>query len=81
MYKLYQRENLGVRTKKRKKRASHLRIVPPGPTGANQRWCMDFVTDRLESGLYFRTLMVVDVPTRECLALHADRHLSGRKVA
>ena len=81
VYKLYQRENLGVRTKKRKKRASHLRIVPPAPTGANQRWCMDFVTDRLESGHYFRTLTVVDVFTRECLALHADRHLSGRKVA
>jgi putative transposase len=32
VYKLYQRENLGVRTKKRKKRASHLRIVPQAPT-------------------------------------------------
>ena len=42
---------------------------------------MDFVTDRLEDGHYFRILTVVDVFTRECLALHADRHLSGRKVA
>lgn len=81
VYELYRRENLAVRTKKRKKRASHLRVVPPTPTGPDQRWCMDFVTDRLEDGHYFRTLTVVDVFTRECLALHADRHLSGRKVA
>lgn len=81
VYELYRRENLAVRTKKRKKRASHLRVAPAIPTGANQRWCMDFVSDRLEDGHYFRTLTVVDVFTRECLALHADRHLSGRKVA
>ena len=81
VYELYRQENLAVRTTKRKKRASHLRVVPPPPTGANERWCMDFVSDRLEDGHYFRMLTVVDVFTRECLALHADRHLSGRKVA
>jgi putative transposase len=81
VYELYRLENLAVRTKKRKKRSSHLRVVPPTPTAANQRWCMDFVSDRLEDGHYFRTLTVVDVFTRECLTLHADRHLSGRKVA
>ena len=81
VYKLYRAEDLGVRSKKRKKRASHLRVVPAAPTAANERWCMDFVTDRLEDGHYFRILTVVDVFTRECLALHADRHLSGRKVA
>ena len=64
---------------RRKKRASHLRVVPVTPTGQVQRWCMDFVTDRLEDGHYFRMLTVLDVFTRECLALHADRHLSGRK--
>jgi putative transposase len=81
VYELYRRENLAVRTKKRKKRASHVRVVPATPTGPDQRWCMDFVTDRLEDGHYFRMLTVVDVFTRECVALHADRHLSGRKVA
>jgi putative transposase len=81
VYELYRQENLAVRTKKRTKRASHVRVVPPTPTGPDQRWCMDFVTDRLEDGHYFRTLTVVDVFTRECLALHADRHISGRKVA
>jgi len=81
VYKLCHAEDLGVRSKKRKKRASYLRVVPAAPTGEKQRWCMDFVTDRLEDGHHFRILTVVDVFTRECLALHADRHLSGRKVA
>jgi putative transposase len=70
-----------VRTKKRKKSASHLRVVPLAPTGPDQRWCMDFVYDRLEDGHYFRTLNVLDVCTRECLCIHADRKLSGAKVA
>jgi hypothetical protein len=51
-------------TTKRKKRASHLRVVPPPSAGANERWCMDFVSDRLEDGHYFRMLTVVDVFSR-----------------
>ena len=81
IYALYRAEGLGVRTKKRKKRATHLRVVPPAPTGPDQRWCMDFVYDRLEDGHTFRTLNVLDVFTRECLAIHADRRLSGMKVS
>ena len=42
---------------------------------------MDFVYDRLEQGHPFRTLNVVDVFTRECLVIHADRSLSGAKVS
>jgi putative transposase len=81
VYRLYQEEDLSVRTKKRKKRISHLRVVPAPPTRPNERWAMDFVYDRLEAGHSFRTLNVVDVLTRECLAIHADRQLSGTKVS
>jgi len=78
---LYKLEGLGVRTKKRKKRGSHLRVVPSPPTRPNERWCMDFVQDSLIDGRKFRALTVVDVFTRECLAVHADSSLSGSKVA
>jgi putative transposase len=81
VYRLYKLEGLGVRTKKRKKRASHLRVVPHAPTKPNERWSMDFVQDSLMDGRKFRALTVVDVHTRECLAVHADSSLSGRKVA
>ena len=81
MYRLYKLENLGVERKKRKKRGSVLRVVPDAPTAPNQRWSMDFVHDSLLDGRKFRVLTVVDVFTRECLALHAGSSLSGRKVS
>ncbi len=81
VYRLYMKEDLAVRTKKRKKRVSHLRVAPPPPTRPDERWCMDFVYDRLEDGRYFRALNVLDVFTRECLAIYPERKLSGTKVA
>ena len=81
VYRLYRLEGLSVRTKKRKKRASHLRVIPAAPTRADERWCMDFVQDTLDDSRRFRTLTLVDVFTRECLALLSDTSLSGHKVA
>src|SRR5207248_5534122 len=81
VYRLYKLEGLSVRIKKRKKRGSHLRIIPALPTRANERWSMDFVQDSLIDARRFRVLTVVDVFTRECLAVHADSSLSGHKVA
>jgi putative transposase len=42
---------------------------------------MDFVQDGLLDGRKFRVLTVVDVFTRECLAVYADGSLTGKKVA
>jgi putative transposase len=81
IYRLYTEEGLTVRTKYRKKAASHQR-VPQGPaTVPNQRWSMDFVSDRFVNGRWFRVLTVIDQFTRECLLLLVDRALSGEKVA
>jgi len=80
-YRMYVEEELAVRTKKRKKRASHLRVLPVQPTAPNERWSMDFVMDTLDDGRRFRALTVVDVFTRECLALEASISFPGRKVA
>ena len=54
VYRLYKLEGLGVRTKRRKKRGSHLRVVPDAATTANERWSMDFVQDSLLDGRKFR---------------------------
>jgi putative transposase len=81
VYRLYKLEGLEVRTKKRKKRASHLRVVPPAPTAVNERWSMDFMRDTLDDGRPFRILTVVDTFTRECPLLAADTSLTGAKVA
>ena len=42
---------------------------------------MDFISARLIDGRWFRTLTVLDLFTRESLALVADRSLTGVKVA
>jgi putative transposase len=80
VYRIYREENLGVRTAKRKKRSRHLRVPLPEPTRPNQRWSMDFVSDRMADGRWFRILTVVDQYTRECLCTYADRSQTGEKV-
>jgi putative transposase len=80
VYRLYREEQLQVRTAKRTKRAPHLRVPLPGAGRPNQRWSMDFVSDRLVNGRWFRILTVVDQYTRECLCAFADHAQSGEKV-
>ncbi len=81
IYRLYSEEGLTVRTKQRRKAASRQRVPQSAATAPDQRWSMDFVSDRLADGRWFRVLTVIDQFTRECLLLLADRSLSGEKVA
>jgi putative transposase len=80
VYRLYTEEGLTVRTKYRKKTASRSRVQQGLATAPNQRWSMDFVSDRLVDDRWFRVLTVVDQFTREWLLLYGDRALSGEKV-
>ena len=81
IYRLYREEELIVRTKQRRKIARR-RPVPSGvAVRPNQCWSMDFVSDKLADGRSFRILTVVDQFTRECVALEADRSMTGMKVA
>jgi putative transposase len=80
VYRIYREEGLQVRTAKRAKRAAHTRVPLPQPVRANQRWSMDFVSDRFSDGRWFRILTVVDQYTRECLCAFADRTQTGEKV-
>jgi putative transposase len=79
-YRLYREEGLGVRVKRRKKRASQLRVVPVAPTRPNERWAMDFMADRLDDGRRIRILTIEDVFTRECLAVEVDTSLISARV-
>jgi putative transposase len=42
-------------------------------TARNDIWSMDFVADQLVDGRRFRTLTVIDLFTRECLAIDVGR--------
>jgi len=79
-YRIYREEGLSIRTKKRKKRGAHLRVVPPAATGPNERWAMDFVHDRLVDGSRIRILAVIDTFTRECPVIAVEKSFSGKKV-
>jgi putative transposase len=81
VYRLYRQEGLQVRSPKRVKRARQARVALPAATRPNQRWSMDFVSNRLADGRWFRILTVVDQYTRECLCVHAERSQTGKKVA
>ena len=81
VYRIYGEENLMVRTKKHRKIASQARTPQGQAQLLNEQWSMDFVHDRMEEGRALRVLTVVDNFSRECLALEADRALSGDRVA
>jgi putative transposase len=81
VYRLYSQEGMQVRTKVRKKIARRQRLPAPRAARPNQCWAMDFMSDRLADGSGFRVLTVVDLFTRECVTMLADRRLSGAKVA
>jgi putative transposase len=80
-YRLYTEDGLTVRIKVRRKIARRQRAPLLRPRRPNERWAMDFVSERLADGRWFRVLTVVDQFTRECVLLLADGSLTGQKVA
>ena len=46
----------------------------------DQRWSMDFVTDRLADGRRWRALAEFDQNSRECVALYAAFSIGSREV-
>ena len=81
LFRLYREERLTVRKRGGRKRALGTRAPMTIPQAPNQRWSLDFASDVLDDGRRFRVLVVVDDFSRECLALVADRSLTGHRVA
>lgn len=80
VYRLYNEENLKVRSVERKKVARRQRVPQAQACGPNQCWSADFVSDKLSDGRSIRILTVIDQFTRECVWLEADRSMNGPKV-
>ena len=79
--RLYREEGLTLRrTVPRKRRVAVERRERIQPTGPNQVWSLDFVADQLADGRWFRSLTVVDVYTRESLAIEPGQNLKGEDV-
>jgi putative transposase len=79
--RLYREEKLQVRRRSIRKRAIGVRAPLDLPSGPNERWSLDFVSDCFTDGRRFRILAVVDDFTRESLALIPDTSLPGARVA
>ncbi|WP_407695313.1 IS3 family transposase [Sphingobium cloacae] len=82
VYRLYREEGLVLRTKqpRRRKMVVH-REARCKPQRPNEAWSLDFVHDQLSSGQKFRMLTVVDVFSREALAIEVGQRLRGENVA
>ena len=81
MKRIYQEEGLSLRKRRRgRRRVAELRGERFRPTGPNQVWAMDFVADKLADRTRFRSLTVVDIYTRECLAIELGQALKGGDV-
>jgi putative transposase len=81
VYRLYKEEGLGLRKRPAgRRRAVVHRQERFKPTGPNQVWAMDFVSDQLSDGRRFRSLTVVDIFTREALAIESGQSLRSEDV-
>lgn len=82
VHRLYTEEGLTQKREGTKPRKSAVgRVLRPHPGALNERWAMDFIHDTLASGNTIRVLSVVDVFTRECVALVPWLRFRGADVA
>ena len=81
IYRVYTEEGLALRRKRPWRHATAVHREQRRPaTSRNDIWSMDFVADELATGGRFRALTVLDLFTRECLAIDVGQGLSGRDV-
>jgi len=80
VYRIYAEEGLQLGKRKRRQKSRYRGSKLDEPTQLNELWTMDFVSDQLSDGRVFRMLVVMDVYSRECLALEADTSIGGQRV-
>ena len=78
--RLYGEEGLAVYRRRRKAVARITRGRPAAPQRPAEQWAVDFLQDALASGRAIRLLSVIDVFTREALALEVDTSRPGARV-
>jgi putative transposase len=81
IYRLYCEEQLQLRSKRpRRRKMSVARRERPRARQPNEVWAMDFVADQLVNGKRFRALTIVDVFSREALAIPVGQRLGAENV-
>lgn len=81
VHRLYRLEGLSMRKKTpRRKVSCQNRENRPLVQSPNQVWTMDFMSDTLANGQSVRILTILDVCTRESIAIRVDSRFSANKV-
>jgi putative transposase len=81
VYRLYKEPGLALKKRpQRKRKAVRHREERFIATVPNQAWSIDFVADKLHDGTRFRALTILDVYTREGVAIEAGQSLKGEDV-
>jgi len=81
VYRLYKEEGLALKKRpQRRRKAVRHREERFRPTAPDQAWSLDFVADQLQDGRRFRALTIVDVFTRESVAIESGQSLRGEDV-
>lgn len=82
VHRLYREEGLAlVRRRPARRKSAVARSARAPVTAPNQRWAMDFMADALADGRRVRIFTLIDLHTRECLALDARPRFTGADVA
>lgn len=80
IYRVYAEAGLQVGKRRKRPKARYRGEGLEQPTRKNELWAMDFMHDQLANGRRIRILTMMDVYTRECLALEVDSSISGERV-
>jgi len=80
VYRVYCEMKLNMRRKFKKRLRRDAPQALLQPIRPNQCWSMDFVHDRLMTGMAFRTFNVVDDFNREGLAIEVDASLPSARI-
>ena len=81
VHRLYVEEGLQLKVRRRRRRAATVRQPRAEVARPNERWAMDFMYDVLSTNQPVRVFTLVDVYSRECVALEVARSFSGADVA
>jgi putative transposase len=81
VYRLYKDAGLSIRPhQKRKSQKSPIRLARENIERVNQCWSMDFMIDALHDGRRLKLLTVIDIFTRESLAVKVAGSIKGSDV-
>jgi putative transposase len=82
VYQLCKEEGLMLKRTKPagRRKAARQREEKLKPTAPDQPWSMDFVAEQLQDGTRFRSLTIIDIDTREAVAIEVGQSLKGDDV-